>query len=164
MTTTVIHSFEVITLLLVIGKIFQIRKLYIQAAVDRAQTKLRDTRASSHPDTSKLHQTRTERPSAYAFNKLPEPEVSFSSVQDDVMLSKKIAHTKNIAASNNKAILNNYIDNFFPEPPPKTIQEPEQLPSFNYHVDSSAEDEFITVMEENAEMVRMLESSNRQVA
>jgi len=161
LTSTVIHSFEVITLLLVIGKFYQIRKLYIQAAAHKAQTKLRESRASSYRDTSRHNRVSNKRMSAYDFHKLPEPEVTFSSVRDEIIFSQKITNATNIAVTKNKAILNNYIDDFFPEPPSKAKQEPEQLPSFNYHVDSPAEDEFITVMEENAEMVRILESSNR---
>jgi len=179
LTITLIQSFELLTLLLIAGVLGQIGKHYILSSTRGAQLSKQEAKVSSYSVKTNAMKTNAmttnamkadattansrerfqNRPSSdYYFHKLPEPEVSFSLGQGDIVPSEKVA------GSHGQIILNNYIDDFFSESPQKIEQELEQLSSLNYHVESSSEDEFITVMEERVEMVRAFELSNERIS
>jgi len=148
-----IHSLEVTFVLLLALGFFQIRKHYILYTVPPSQKsrpvqKLKTTKpqTESLPTINLERQTQNKHQPNYYFHKLPQPEVSISSDQDLAFLSKKtpkpiLTRTpKPTQATKHKAILNNYIDDFFSVSSPDEFQEP----VFQKPID----DEFITVLED----------------
>ena len=89
---------------------------------------------------------------------LPEPEVLFSAEHEEVLL------TELPQESHEKSILNSYIDDFFFEAPKVVNYDEQALPFLNQNFGTASEDEFITVQEENAQMIRALESLKNEVA
>jgi hypothetical protein len=152
------------------AKFFQIRKLYLQSRVRNVELRPRAIKGSRQRDSSRQPVGQNQVAPHYSFHKLPEPEVSFSPSQEEVIFNKQVVEKKSVsvsqgmAVSTHKTILNNYIDDFFSEPAEEEIQYLEQLPFINYPSHSPAEDEFITVMEENANMVRSIETSRKNIS
>jgi len=158
--------------------LFQIRKHYKLFITPEMKTKHKtaDTKTSIRPT---LHTFNQEKPAPkYYFNKLPELEVTISSEQDIASFTntpfiKNLALTKTITKralirnsvtkkkktkpqpeqrSTHKAILNNYIDDFFSAPQAEEIQQSDTLSFLDLQISSPANDEIITV-NEPSEMV-----------
>lgn len=174
MNISLIHVFEIVVILLVVGTLLQIRRLYLQSERDfQARTKAK-TKASTRnrihkpkPIISSPKQTKMDNPvlrfkqpsTHFPVNNLPLPEVSFSS-------NKKVQREKeraaNVTRSTQKSILNSYIDDFFFEETPR-FPEVDRRQSIATNTNSHVDDEFITVAEENAEMVRAFQYSNQKL-
>lgn len=173
MNISLVHTFEVITFLLVIGKIYQVRKLYRQSntqkisakkltrkvqkprSVPKKESKRLDTKA-----TSQLFKRLKQNYSHYGLplaevsftEGLPLPEVSYSSDDTNLDFSNEKPESKH------KSILNSYIEDFFFESAPKLAHEAEVVQFKSYMTDSLPEDEFITVADEHDEMIRAFDS------
>ncbi len=165
-----IHIFESITLLLVVGKLIQIRKLYRQSlnkkyVISAYSSRKGEARKSSLRSSGQIHDTSVYKkfkenyaqhnlplPEVTFTEGLPLPEVSFSAADEFGHFPKSKPQTKH------KAILNNYIEDFFFESKPEVFHEADVVEFRKYKLDSNAEDEFITVEDEHAEVVRAFES------
>jgi hypothetical protein len=183
-----IHILETITLLLIIGKLCQIRKLYRQSNTRTLHTTKRNLKTAPS-NLSRKTEFRKPEPrksgllktngvyNRFAVNHsqynlplpevsftegLPLPEVSFSSKDDGLHFSNKNTQSKHKAQSQHKLILNNYIDDFFCESP-QVFRDAEVVELKRYKIDSIVEDEFITVLDEHAEVVRAFESLEKNV-
>ncbi|MFT6029315.1 MAG: hypothetical protein ACI8O8_001051, partial [Oleiphilaceae bacterium] len=77
--------------------------------------------------------------------------------------SKNKAPSKHNAKLQHKLILNNYIEDFFFESSTEVLHEAEVVDLRNYKVDSTAEDEFITVIDEHDEVVRAFDSLEKNI-
>ena len=170
MDISFIHIFESLTLLLIVGKLIQVRKLYRQslkkkyvASVNvsrRSEPRKGSVRSSGLMHESSVYKRLKENYSQHnlplpevSFTEgLPLPEVSFSADDEYKHFSKSKSQTKH------KAILNNYIEDFFFESKPDVFQQADVVEFRKYKLDSNAEDEFITVADEHAEVVRAFES------
>jgi hypothetical protein len=206
-----IHILETITLLLIIGKLCQIRKLYYQSNTSTLNSTKRNLKTSSSSLARKTElrkiaarklESRNSEPRKSALLKtngiynrfavnhsqhnlplpevsftegLPLLEVSFSSKDDGLHFSSKKSQSKKKPQSKNKApskhnaklqhklILNNYIEDFFFESSTEVLHEAEVVDLRNYKVDSTAEDEFITVIDEHDEVVRAFDSLEKNI-
>jgi hypothetical protein len=200
-----IHILETITLLLIIGKLCQIRKLYHQSNTSTLNSTKRNLKTSSSSLARKTElrkiaarklESRNSEPRKSALLKtngiynrfavnhsqhnLPLPEVSFTeglpllevsfSSKDDGLhfsskksQSKKKPQSKHNAKLQHKLILNNYIEDFFFESSTEVLHEAEVVDLRNYKVDSTAEDEFITVIDEHDEVVRAFDSLEKNI-
>lgn len=169
MNITFINIVEIITCLLIIGKLFQISKLYRQSNASHLQTHNRglNTALSSPSAPSRKLDTRNTNTISsrfkenYSQHNLPLPEVSFTEglPLPDVSYS---SNNEGLFANNkhqpkHKTILNNYIDDFFFETP-QVYHEAGVVEFKKYKLDSRAEDEFITVEDEHEEFIRAFES------
>ena len=174
MNISLVHTFEVITFLLVLGKFYQITKLYRQSNTKKIPAKkftkkLQTTsRSVSNKElknfdtktTSQIFKRLKDNYSHYGLplaevtftEGLPLAEVSYSSDESNLEFLNKKTESKH------KTILNNYIDDFFFEPAPKVLHEADVVELKRYKTDSCAEDEFITVADEHDEMVRAFDS------
>lgn len=182
-----IHIFEIITLLLVVGKLFHIRRLYRQSNKSALKTKKRHINKPSSGlsrnglprnslsknkeilkiESEKLNGIYNRFTTNYSQQNLPLPEVSFTEglPLPEVSFSsndESLHFTNNKPQSKHKAILNNYIEDFFFETP-EVFHEAEVVEFKKYKMDSNAEDEFITVADDHAEVVRAFESLNSNV-
>lgn len=155
---TIIHTLEALVVLLIGIKFLKIRSLYKEAYSHNSLA------ATSTPDS--VQQTKHSRTVAApgkaskpkSFLKtLPEPEVLFS-VENESLSSNEA--TKPIAK---KDLLNDYIDDFFFDAP-LTEKPVNKDAIIHSHVkDSSNDDEFITIQEENAQVVRAMESLKKEI-
>jgi len=174
----------------VIGKTFQIRRLYRQSnanitSIDQHNSKITPFKQADYRKTEsrKTESRKTEirksniRQENNIYNRfianysqhniplpevsftegLPLPDVSFSSDDQDLYFSNKKTQ------STHKTILNNYIEDFFFETKPEVFYETEIVEFKKYKIDSTAEDEFITVVDEHDEFVRAFESLEKNV-
>lgn len=173
MNISLVQIFEIITLLLVIGKVYQIRKLYRQSNTKVTQAKkltkkTRTPRLVSKKEfknfdtktTSQIFKRLKENYPHYGLplaevtftEGLPLAEVSYSSDESDFEFVNKKTESKH------KTILNSYIDDFFFESAPKVVHEADIVELKNYKTDLCAEDEFIMVADEHDEMIRAFDS------
>lgn len=175
LNVTFIHIFEIITLFLVVGKLFQIRKLYRQSNTSSLQTKKSNIKASPS-NTSRAKEIKLQKTNGiynrftenYSKHNLPLPEVSFTAglPLPEVSYSSNdeglhLANQKR--QSNHKTILNNYIDDCFFESSPEVFHDAEVVEFKNYKIDLTAESEFITVVDEHDEVVRAFESLEKNI-
>jgi hypothetical protein len=165
LTITIIHILEVITLLLVLGKLLQIRKLYKLAATPAPPPAIKtqdvhQSRHQKHLSTPQEAKTRISvrdclgTASNNTFNQLPMPEVSFSFSHEE--RTSDTSETAKIRQS----VLHNYIDDFFPKAAPLPEPIVEELPLGNYQTNHPAEDEFIIVQETNEKLIRAMTLSD----
>lgn len=169
MTIASIHILEALAVLLVCFKLLKIRSLYLNsrpsALRQSPQAKMPQTRKTSsipkQHNPAKKHALDKEANSNLFLTPLPEPEVLFSNDHEELVLSEVPQVTEN----ENKSILNSYIDDFFCETPQDSFFESEiKTHHFNKpESKASNEDEFITVQEENAELVRAINSLKREI-
>lgn len=147
--------------MLVIGKLLQVRKLYKQANLSTPHPvrkkhhgqRMSDAQrnvSSAEIKPKRAGLSRLSTPQDNTFNQLPMPEVSFSFSHEQ--RASDTAETAKIRQS----VLHNYIDDFFPKAAPLPEPIVEELPLVNYHIDSPAEDEFITVQETNEKLIRAI--------
>ena len=186
-----IHILETITLLLIIGKLFQVSKLYRQSKAGVVQSTKRNIKtspSSSHrkvglPKSNGIYNRFTVN---HPQHNLPLPEVSFTeglplaevsfSLNDEGLdfTNKKTrlkpktktepkAKLEPKTESEHKLILNNYIEDFFFESSTEVIREAKVLDLRNYKADQTSRDEFITVTDEHAEVLRAFESLEKTV-
>ena len=146
--------------------LFQIRKHYILFSTPELKTQHKAITAKTAPSPSLNINNQNKSSSKYYGHKLPELEVSISSDQDiasftntsfikNLALSKKTTKKASIRNSvtkkkktkpvpeprpTHKAILNNYIDDFFSAPSPAEIQQPDFLPFLDRQIASPAND------------------------
>ena len=175
MTINFIHTLEAISIFLAFVMLFQVRKHYILFSEPKLKTTLKPKIATHKKTTaySTFNEKSSNRPaSKYYFPKLPELEVTVSSDQDIASftntpsikstINSKVATKHSIkrsvtkkkkakqapsASSTHKAILHNYIDDFFSETTPAEVQHPDILPYLDLQISSPAIDEIITVNE-----------------
>lgn len=175
---TFIHAIEVFVVLLVVVKLFQIRKLYIQSA-SRKKTSLyhrknnRQTYVSSQSKSTSFQQTPAQRMFQDATlglsrNNLPLPDVSFTEglpLPEVSYLSENEPAVENEKEySKNKAALNSYIDDMFFESSFEFEDDVRPFSLKKQNMKSHVDDEFITVAEENAQLVRDLEIFNQRIS
>jgi len=158
--------------------LFQVRKHYKLFANPSLKTKQKAavTKTEIRPS---LHAFNQIRPAPkYYFHKLPELEVSISSEQDITSLTslpltkepirtsktsknsllrnpipkKKNSKPEQALRPTHKAILNNYIDDFFSEPAQEEVQESDHFACLDFQMNPPANDEIITV-NESSEML-----------
>ncbi len=179
-----IHIFEIITLILIIGKAVQIRRLYKQSnsrymhtythtvkappesAAIYKKSKKSVLRKNSLPNQNSIYnrlianysQHNLPLPEVSFTEGLPLPEVSFSSNDEVLHVTNQRPQSKH------KKILNNYIEDFFVESAPSVFHEAEIVELKRYKVDTTAEDEFITVEDEHDEFVRAFDSLEQTFA
>lgn len=184
-----IHIFEAITLFLIIGKLFQIRKLYRQSTAIRLHNTNKRNIKMPHPSKlsrNKVHEKKVFgnevlRQTSSIYNRfagnysqhnLPLPEVTFSEglplAEVTFSSNNEGQHfTNKKSQSKHKVILNNYIEDFFfdssQEAIQEAIQEAEVVNFKKYKIDSSAEDDFITIEDEHAEVIRAFDSLEKSV-
>lgn len=193
MTTFLIHTFEVVTLLLVVGKLLQIKKLYKRSVQlnpsqvkGKAKNVRRATRIVKQPiatpqkteftkhSTQPFLQPFTNSKSLFSFHNLPLPEVTFSIDKEKPKAANKQAvqkpeiKTQAEIKPKHQVILNSYIDELFFESNASeaTVLAKEVskiVPSGNYRIDINEDDEFIVVAEENADLVRAFQASNQKL-
>lgn len=87
------------------------------------------------------------------------PEVLFSSDHEEVVL------TETAIVPEKKSILNSYIDDFF-HTSPQAFEAQKEVRELKFSKEKSShshDDEFITVQEENAELVRAMQALSREV-
>lgn len=177
MNISFIHIFEIITLCLIAGKLFQIRRLYSQAFLNSTQAQKTNSKKLSKQNRSNKASSNSSRglyestiyqkfKENHSFHNLPLPEVSFTEglPLPEVSFSSNDEGFKfsNKPQSKHKAILNDYIEDFFFESP-HIFHEAEVVQFEHYKLDSNAEDEFITVEDEHAEVIRAFESLEKNV-
>lgn len=196
MNIAFIHIVEIIVLLLVIGKVWQISRLYKKSAAHsaakaKARTQARQQardklfaqeKAKSRQQHQKLPKNEIptsqllrfkQNSSNFSFNDLPLPEVTFSGNRAEKVTKLNETRTKKVVPvtvaekskdSVNKTILNNYIDDFFfEESPNQMFQDMLSTEVVEERSVSVQEDDFITVAEDAAEMVRAFQSSNQKL-
>lgn len=186
---SLIHIFELITLLLVVGKLLQIRRLYRQSgsvnprhsfakgSTSKISTPEQPTLSENHKFSNQTKNRITRSPKSessflssfkenYAFHHLPLPEVSFTEGLPLPEVSYSYDEEQTFSASkenSSKAILTNYIDDLFFESP-RTVFPKAKVVDFNaYKLDANAEDEFITVQDEHDEIVRAFDSLEKNL-
>jgi hypothetical protein len=168
---SLIHVFEVIIFLLVVGKIFQIRKLYHQSKttslisrkrnINKQSPKIAVSKVGTRTDLNKANFLNKKLKENYSHHGLPLAEVSFSEglpLPEVSFSADKKTGNNSQSQSKHKTILNDYIEDFFFESPPQVFQEAEVVEFKHYKVDSNAEEEFITVIDEHEEMIRAFET------
>ncbi len=152
MNTILVTSLEAIYSFLVIVTLFQISKHYVLCSVSSLKTKQRHKRRhpkfqTSRRETHSNRQVQNKPPLDYYSYSLPEPEISISFGHDPACYTKGTPEFKQTTPSQTGLILNNYIDDFFTPSPSKEMQNITTPTCQNYHNDSPANDEFITVIE-----------------
>ncbi len=173
MNISLIHTFEFITFLLVVGKIYQITKLYRQSNTNALSAK-KTTKKIQKPrpvskkqakrlDTQATNQIFRRLKDNYSHYGLPLAEVSFTEGLPlaEVSYSSDDAHldfSYEKPEPKHKTILNSYIEDFFFESAPRIVREAEIVELKSYQLDSSAEDEFITVLDDHDEFVKAFDS------
>ncbi len=176
---TFIHIFEVIVVLLVVGKLFQIRKLYIQSILNRQAESVnrRHSLRQMSVSQSNTYMSFGQHPAKKMFkdasggfsrHNLPLPEVSFTDglpLPEVSYLSENDFSVANEPAySKNKTALNSYIDDMFFESTYEFVEEPTPFKLKSHSMQSQVDDEFIIVAEENAQLVRELQRFNKRVS
>ena len=166
MITDIILTLEIISVLLVCLLLFKIRSHYLLSSALKLKAQQK-SRATKRLQQSSIKSDLQYKPaSPYYYHKLPEPEVSISSEQEiapftNSMFLRKITNkvdttnstTKpsSVSQSTHKAILNNYIDDFFSSSVIE-VAPSSHKPFANPSISAPANDEIITVDETN-EMV-----------
>lgn len=176
---TFIHAIEAFVVLLVVIKLFQIRKLYIQSLSRKKYSTLnrktsRQTYLSTRTQSVSRYQQNPaqkifqEATSGFSRTNLPLPDVSFteglplpevSYVQDNDF---SVANEKEY--SKNKAALDSYINDMFFESSFEFEEDHKPFAFKKRGIKSHLDDEFITVAEENAQLVRDLQLFNQSVS
>ena len=163
MNTTIINSLEGAYFLLIALTLFQITKHYILCAVSSHKTKRKYIKPLTicRSDNNSTEDKKTLLPLNYYNYKLPEPEISISSERSAIFhlkdihfqsqatpfQTKEAPKPKPTFASQNKSVLNNYIDDFFAISPKEDSTKTYKLPCIEHTINSPANDEFITVLE-----------------
>lgn len=149
MTTNFIHTLEAINLFLVFVMLFQVRKYYKLFSNLKLKAKHKQktamTSAAIRPAT--LDANNQNRPtSKYYFHNRPELEASISSDHDMASFTKAplMNKPKQVPRPTHKAILNNYIDDFFCDPLPTEVSENNHFAGLDFQINAPINDEFIT--------------------
>jgi heme exporter protein D len=159
LTIAGIHIIEALVVLLVGIKVLKIRSLYVESVAARRQVARRKRRPAliQAADTPQAVSTPKKEENPNPFLKpLPVPEVLFSAEHEEVVL------TEVPQVEEEKSILSSYIDDFFFDSPSEST--PDNVLQFSkIKTEHQNEDEFITVQEENAELVRAMETLKREI-
>lgn len=164
MTISGIHILEALAVLLVGYKLLKIRSLYLNTKPQVQPRAASQQKNQTGQSTKSYQAANTFNPhtnSNLFLNPLPEPEVLFSSEHEEVVLTD-VPGTDEFETNEKKSILNNYIDDFFYETPKFSFDENKSTRTLAAEEDSK-EDEFITVQQENAELIRAMEALKREI-
>lgn len=158
MTIITIHILEALVVLLIGLKLIRIRSLYknsLLPASPKQKVHTRSKTVTSKTSPHKLAKLSQKADSNLFLTTLPEPEVLFASNHEESSPSETAENRED------KSILNSYIDDFFYESPKFNFEEKPISTKKEVAPENTKEDEFITVQEENANLVRALEALKR---
>ncbi len=160
MSTLLIHAIELTVVVLVVLKFFQIRSLYNRSRPTKTPVSSRQNKSHKNQSLSSSQTSRKQKASSINKSKqssetnLPLPEVSFSFHLNHEHNDKD---TSPSTPDNSKPTshLSCYIDDFFADPADKIINPFSATKSSQRTEDSTEErDEFITIQEQNAKIIR----------